>query len=63
MDDERPPRTMYPMVIAAERTMLAVSDHPRSSWNTIAMAYMFMPESRIMKTANRIALKPRVASL
>jgi hypothetical protein len=43
--------------------MLAVSDHPSRSWKTIAIAYMFMPESKIMKIAKRIALKPRVASL
>jgi hypothetical protein len=43
--------------------MLAVSDQPRSNWKTIAIAYMFMPESRIMNMANRMALNPRVASL
>ena len=63
MEDESPPRTTYVMITAAERRMLAVIDHPRSNWNTIAMAYMLRPLSRIMKMAKRTALNPRVASL
>jgi hypothetical protein len=63
MEEERPPKTTYPSTIAAERKMLAVSDQPRSSSKTSAIAYMFMPESRIMKRANRMELNPRVASL
>jgi hypothetical protein len=65
IEDESPPRTTYAItiIIAAERKMLAVIDYPSSSLNTIAIAYMLRPMSRIMKMANKIALNPRVASL
>ena len=42
--------------------MLRLMSQPRNVWNSIPIAYMLMPEEKIVITANEMALKPRVFS-
>ncbi len=53
---------MYASTTTAARMMLALMSQPRNCWNSSPIAYMLMPDEKIVMTANEMALKPRVFS-
>ena len=56
----RPPSAMYSSTTTADTAMLAWMFHPSSSARSAPIAYMLIPEEKMVMTAKVSALKPRI---
>ena len=60
--ERNPPSITYSATVAAPTQIEKLMSHPRMTFITSAIAYMFTPDIRMVMNPNEIAASPRAPS-